>query len=180
MSYVLIPYVVDISKLKSIVGSKVESLVEAVVAEASADFDEEDDDDQIDDELEEAIYQLIMGEEKYPVEADQFGYALKEICGYCGELLPVDIWNGVRWAAVEECGLEDLLTKTGPPIDLAPNSDFPTIGHIRRGEVNAYLQAARGRLEKSQDSEIRELLEEYTGWLETAAKKGLDVVFFYH
>jgi hypothetical protein len=193
MSYVLSGYILDIEKLKSIVGSKDASLVEAVMENSPEEFDldedEEDDWDDDDDEendeeddevsLATALRQLIMNEAKNPEEAHQYGYALREICAYCGEALDSDMWGGVRWAAVEDCGLEDLLTKTGTPVPLPPIESFPTIGHIRRENLNGYLQAAKERLQKTEDSDIEELLEEYINWLETAADKKQDIIFFY-
>jgi hypothetical protein len=184
MSYVLTGYIVDIPRLEAVIGSQDTSVVEAVMENNPEEFDI--DEDEFDDEEEgeltiaTALRHLIMGEEKDPEEAHQYGYAFAEICDCFGELQLCQMWNGVRWSAVEQCGLEDLLTKTGPPVQLPPNSDGPAIGHIRRGEVGQYLQAARDRLTKTQDSEIHDLLVEYIDWLEAAQRKGLDIVFFYH
>jgi hypothetical protein len=180
MSYTLIPYFVDVAKLSSTIGSKDESVAKAVVAVASLECDEDDDEDQIDDELEEAIFQLVTGEEKYPVGADQFGYALEEICEYCGKRPPIQYWDAVHWSAVEGCGLDDLLTNTGPPVQLPLSDDFPKIGHLRRENIAAHLQAARSRSETNRDQGVSELLGEYISWLETAARMKSDIVFFYH
>ena len=181
MSYALSAFVVDIPKLESIIGSKDASVIDAVKAN-NAEFFEEEEEEFDDDELwlSTAIQHLVMGEERDPEEAHQYGYALQEICDYLGDPQDCDIWSGVRWGCVEGCGLEDLLTKTGPPVELPPNDDFPNIGHIRRGEVNEYLQAATNRAENCQDGEIQELLDEYISWLKTAQSSSLDIVFFYH
>jgi hypothetical protein len=180
MSYSLIPYVVDITQLKSIVGSKDESVVKAVVGVASAECDEDDDEDQIDADLEEAIFQLVTGQETDEVDAYQLGYALQEICEYAGTRPPVSEWSGVRWSAIEACGLKELLTKTGPPIDLPASSDFPRIGHIRREAVADHRLKARARFQEIPQTDLRELFQEYISWLETAAAEGLDIVFFYY
>jgi hypothetical protein len=181
MSYVLTAYLVDIDKLQALVGSKDQSVVEAVKANNAEFFDEEEEEfDEDELWLSTAIEHLIMDQEKDPEEAHQYGYALREICDCYGELLPCDAWNGVRWAAVEICGLQDLLTKTRPPIELPENDDFPRIGCLRRSEVPGELQAAKERLEAATENDDPELLEEYVGWLEAAAEQGGDVVFFYH
>jgi hypothetical protein len=179
MSYVLTAYIVDIPKLKSVIGSKDESIVETIIEENPETFEDEEefDDDVL---LSEALRHLIMDEERNSDEAHQYGYALREICGHCGELQGSDAWNGVRWAAVEECGLVELMTKTGPPVELPPNDDGPHIGHLRREQIRDHLQAAQKRAEKAHDSDARSLLKEYSAWLEEAASRNLDLVFFYH
>ncbi|WP_425396866.1 DUF7691 family protein [Aeoliella sp.] len=181
MSYVLTAYLVDIDKLQAIVGSKDASLVEAIKANNAEFFDDEE--EEFDDDelwLSTAIEHLVMDQEKDTDEAHQYGYALIEICGYCGELQPCDLWDAARWAAVEACGLEHLLTKTKPPVELPPNNDFPSIGCLRRAEVAAELTTAKDRLAATKDEDVSELLEEYVGWLQTADEKGQDMVFFYH
>lgn len=184
MSYALNCFVIDIPKLKSVIGAGDESLVDAVKANTPEAFDdeEEEEDDEDDEEvsMSTALRQLIMGEELDEEQAHQYGYALQEICEYLGELQDADLWCGVRWSAVEACGLEPLLTKSGPPVGIPINQgDFPAIGQLDRAEMATHLQAANQRRAASQDSEINELLEEYIAWLEAAKQRGLDLVFFY-
>jgi hypothetical protein len=182
MSYTLMAHLIDIPKLKKLVGSKDDLLLTAI-KEHSEEFDEEDEEEDDDDDeltLLSALRQLIMGEMLDPNEAHQYGYAIVELCDYLGERLESDAWSGVRWEAIEQCGLESLLTKSGAPVDLPPNDAFPRVGHIRREEVESYLAAARQRSEKTGGGAIGELLEEYIGWLEDAADQGKDVVFFYY
>jgi hypothetical protein len=181
MSYVLLCYLVDIPKLSSLVGSKDAAVVDEIV-ESDPDLFDEDEEDKDDDELTRrvALRQLIMGEKKDPEEAHEYGYALKTICDCYGKQQDCEAWGGVRWEAVEACGLEPLMKSSGPPVTLPENSDFPRIGHIRRDEIGQSLQSARGRLERSENPEIQELLEEYIGWLETTVEEEQDAVFFYH
>jgi hypothetical protein len=179
MSYVLTAYLVDIPQLKSLIGSKDESIVDTIVENNPEIFEDED---EFDDEvvLSEALRQLIMGEAMDEEEAHQYGYALRELCDHSGKLQKCEHWNGVRWAAVEQCGLEELLTKFGPPISLPPIDGGPHIGHIRREQVKEHQKAAQSRAATAKDSDVRQLLDEYNTWLEAAAKKNLDLVFFYH
>ncbi len=182
MSYVLSGCIIDLAKLRSVVGSGDASIVDAVKANAPEAFEDEeeyaDDDEPV---LSEALRGLVMGDEIDPDNAFQYGYALQELCDYLGEMPEVDIWGGVGWGAVEVCGLEELLTKTGSPVPIPlEDGDFPAIGHINREQVGAYLQAANKRLQNSTDGEADGLLDEYIAWLETADEQKLDIVFFYH
>lgn len=179
VSYVLQPFLVDITKLRAAIGSRDASLVAAIIENDPDAFDL---DDQDDDELPlaEALEALIMEEPLESEDAHQYGYAFKEICDYLGEALEPDLWNGVRWTAVEGSGLEDLLNKTGAPVNLPANAEFPYIGHIRRADLGTYLQGARDRRQSMADSEIKELLDELIDWLEIASHRGLDLVVVYH
>lgn len=89
-----------------------------------------------------------------------------------------EIWNGVRWAAVKDCGLVDLLS-SGSPIPLPEIEDFPRIGYLAREDVAAQITASEALLEKADDNETCSLLEEFLEWLDAAKKENLDVLFFY-
>jgi hypothetical protein len=121
MSYVLTAYLVDLSDLKSVVGSKDFSVAHAVEALISETY--------MGDKgaviaQNAALRALIMGQPLNPNSGADYGWVLWHICQVRGEELPIDHWGGVRWEAVEVCGLEDLLTKTGPPIELPPTGTF--------------------------------------------------------
>ncbi len=176
MSYVLTAYLVDLANVKSVIGSKDPSImrgVEALISEAY-----EDDEEEVIAQSA-ALRQLIMGEPLDPENTDTYGCVLWHICKIKGEEMLPDYWGGVRWNAVEACELENLLTKTGPPVELPSNRDIPSIGHIKHDNIAAYLQAAEETKAKAKDSGVLDLLDEYIGWLETAASKNKDIVFFY-
>jgi hypothetical protein len=181
MSYTLTAFAVDLPEIERLVGSKDESVVQGVL-DHNAEFFDEEEDEYDDDELflSEAVRQLVMGEPLDSEDTHQYGYALQELCDTFGELLPCDAWSGVRWGSVEGCGLEGLLTRTGPPVKLPLQSDdFPKVGHLRRGaELATALAAAQSKLETT-EGELVELLEEYIGWLEEATETDRDLVFFY-
>jgi hypothetical protein len=167
MSYVLTPYLIDLEKLRKAVGSRDESLVASVIK-----------DNREKSELTEPLRQLVMGNQLDEAAGSDYGYALELLCGHLGEVLLPDVWGGVRWMAVEDAGLEDLLTKSGPPVPLPP-TDFPTIGHMTAAEVATKVaQLGKGHL-TSDDDELQELLDEYEGWLRKAALKKKAIVFFY-
>jgi hypothetical protein len=176
MSYVLTAYVLDLAGLKSLIGSKDKSIirdVEPMIEEAYEDDEEEADAQRA------AVRALVMGEPLDPDNAARYGCALWNICRLKGEELLPDAWGGVRWNSVEACGLEELLTKTGPPVALPPNSDIPCIGYIQRDKVAQYVETAEKKKEESDGSGVVDLLDEYLGWLEIAQSKSKDIVFFY-
>jgi hypothetical protein len=121
-----------------------------------------------------------MGERLDPGNAAAYGNALWNICKAVAdeELFP-DAWGGVRWDAVEACGLVDLLTKTGPPVKLPPNQDIPHIGFIARDKIPQYIQAAENTKAETDKPGVEDLLDEYLQWLETARSEAKDIVFFY-
>jgi len=174
MSYSLTVYLVDLAEIKAVIGCKDPSIIDGVEVVIREEYDDED---TIANSV--ALRHLIMGE---PLDADNaphYWCALGHICRFKGEELLPDCWGGVRWDAIEACGLEDLLTKTGPPVKLPPNPDIPSIGHIKRDNIARYLLAAEERKAKTNESGVLDLLDEYIGWLETAASKSKDIVFFY-
>lgn len=183
MSYTLMAYSVDISQLLKAVGSKDDSLLKAVM-DHSEEFDDDDEEEEDDDDdelsLATALRQLIMGQPLDPEEAHQYGYALLELCDYLGERQECDAWSGVRWEAVEACGLEQVLTKTGPPVEIPPNDDFPRVGHLPRSAIKSFQGTTNSLSENASDPGLQELLEELSDWLESAASKNRDLVFFYH
>ena len=179
MSYVLTPILVDISKLQTAIGSRDTALIDGVMAVNPEEFEDEGDEEQ-DDEipLRVALRHLIMGDEVNTRCAHQYGYALEKLCDYLGEVLLPDVWGGVRWEAVEACGLQGVLG-TGPPVKLPPIADFPKIGHIPRTNIDGHIRLAKERLGTVRDEELKELLDEYLEWLHSAQAKGTDVIFFY-
>lgn len=185
MSYSLLAFAVDLPEIERRIGSGDQGVIDAVIANNPEEFDEEEEDEDDDLSLKSAVRQLVMGESMDPEEAHQYGYALQELCSTYGEDLPCDLWCGVRWGAIEGCGLEPLMTRTGSPVALPPNDDFPTIAFLRRGEETAKALAdAKRRLEgappEGLDENLDDLIEEYAGWLETATEKDRDLIFFYY
>jgi hypothetical protein len=57
-----------------------------------------------------AVRHLVMGEPLNKNAGSQYGDALMSLCGHLGEVIPPDLWCGVRWIAVIDAGLEDLLS----------------------------------------------------------------------
>jgi hypothetical protein len=175
MSYVLTAYLVDLGDLKSVFGSKDQSMIRAIEPVIEETYD--DDQDEADAQRA-AVQALVMGEALDPGKAAQYQCALWDICREKGEELLPDAWGGIRWDSVEACGLEELLTKTGPPVPLPPHQDIPFVGHVRHENIAQYIEAAEDQKAKA-DPNVGDLLDEYIGWLEMAQSKNRDIVFFY-
>ena len=175
MSYFLTAYLVNLADLKSVIGSKDESILRDIdpIIEETCEDDEEEAAAQRG-----AVRSLIMGEPLDPGNAARYGCAFWHICRVKGEELLPDAWGGIRWDSVKACGLEELLTKTGPPVALPPNSDIPHIAYLKRDQIAKYIEAAKKKLDESEGAVIG-LLEEYLWWLETAQSKNRDIVLIY-
>lgn len=183
MSYVLSSILVDIAEVSSVIGCKDPSVIDAVKSLERDRYDEEatwDPEVMGEISLGDALRHLVMGEPLDAGSAHQYGYALCEVCTYMGTLLQPDCWSGVRWSAIEDCGLVELMTTTGPPVPLPSIEDFPRIGHIRRDQLPLYLDAATTKATAVSDVELKELLDEFIGWLETAIDNSVDIVLIYH
>jgi hypothetical protein len=175
MSYALTAYLLDLADLKSAIGSKDKSIIRDVEPGIENTYRR---DKKQADVRRAAVRALVMGVKLDPKNAVQYGAALCDICRVKGEELLPDAWGGVRFESVEACGLEDLLTKTGPPVGLPPYTDFPCIGYIKRDKIAEYIKAAEEQKEEASPNVIG-LLDEYLEWLETARSKCKDIVFFY-
>lgn len=184
ISYALTPYLIDLEELRRAVGSRSQALIAEALGGDPNEFKdpwEADEDGEVEGlvTVDQALRHLVMAE---PLNRDcgsEYGYALERLCHHLGEVTVPDVWGAVRWAAVTDSGLEDLLTKTGSPVPI-PDRDFPTIGHWTIAEVAAKVSELGNSHLKSEDDELQELLDEYESWLRSAAAKGKAIVFFYY
>ena len=182
MSYTLEPYAIEIEELKQAVGSKRTELVDAAIKSDPESF-EDDDDDEDDDELalSDALRGLIHGDMTDAESPHQYGYALKVLANHLGEMLEFDWWCGVRWAAMEETGLDKVIEQSGCPVTLPPNpGTFPTIGFMLKDDVIARVNELGDGHMKNDDEDLQDLLNEYENWLRTAAANKKDILFFYY
>ncbi len=176
-----------------------------VFAEDEAD---EGDADEEEIPLREALRHLVMGEARRVGSAHQYGYALEALCARLGERLDADCWESIRWQVLETTGMDQVL-KSGPPVELPPNDSFPAIGFLTPEQISAIVaRMEKGPLKTAApsgkkprrsfgswllglvisriirrgpltDEDVRELLEEYEGWLREAESRNKALVFFY-
>ena len=180
MSYALTAYLVDLDRLRSVIGSRDETLAEAIIETNSEEFDDADEYDTDDYlPLVEALRQLINGDALTPREYTQYGYALEELCRYLGKPLDSIQWSAARWSCIEATGLTRLLTEVGPPVQLPPKTDFPAIGYLTRDEIKAELERATALKNSTPAEGVIELLDEYCGWLQKAIRRKRDIILFY-
>jgi hypothetical protein len=176
MSYSLIPYAIELKHLRASVGSKKKALVEAVIKGHPKRFKEEASSGEV--SLRDALTHLVMGESQDDDSGHVYGYALEELCRHLGTELKVDLWCGVRWEAMEILLLEKLLKESGSPVELPFIPDFPAIGHIAASDVARTLKEVQERKAGTTDTDLRDLLSEFQGWLKMARTGGKDLVLF--
>jgi hypothetical protein len=151
-----------------------------------------------------------MGEAPDSRSAHQYGYALERLCAHLGERLDADCWESIHWDVLEATGIEEILTRTGPPVPLPPIDNFPAIGHLKAADIASMvaklgdgplktaapsgrkprrslrawllglLLSRFSRREPLTDEDLRELLDAYAGWLRQAAARQKSLVFFYY
>jgi hypothetical protein len=175
VSYVLVPYLIDLAKLRSAVGSKDLALVEAIRKTDPEKFDLRDDDLTLGD----ALSQLVMGEKLGRKATHQYGYALIRLCEHLGQRLDADEWSGVRLAALQDSGVAALM-QSGPPVKLPKNPDVPLVGFLERAQVAEMVSKMGDEGLTHDDEDLQELLTEFEGWLRAAVKAKRDIVLFFH
>ena len=176
MSYSLVPYLVDLPKLRSAVGSKDAALIAAVRRKSPQRFDA----DEYPLTLGQALTHLVMGEKLAKDDAHQYGYALEKLAAHLGKRLDFDLWSGVRWEAMEDSGVAPVM-KSGPPVKLPKiRGGFPVIGFLDRGEIAERVRRMGDEGLTHDDEELEELLKEFEAWLRTAAKAKQDLLLFYY
>lgn len=174
MSYTLQVFLADLDLVRGAAGSGKSDLVDAVLEYHPEPFRDEDCDGL---SLRQALIELVAGELTDPESAHQYGYALRELCDYLGEDLGG--WSDIRWAVMEESGLDQVLEQSGSPVPLPPNPGaFPAIGHLTGEQVKQALDIVRHRLPQT-DDRTRPLLLDLQDWLDTAIQEERDLVFFY-
>jgi hypothetical protein len=179
MSSVLTPFLVDLKSLRQAVGSRDESLIAAVIEKNPDLFRPQDPEYDHGIPASLALRHLVMGESPNTDEqsAGKYGFALEALCNYLGERILPDCWGGVSWLALADSGVEDVLTRSGPPVPLPDLQGAMTIGHLTAAEVAAEL--SKTDRPEIDDEDLQELVDEYQGWLQKAASKKKDVVFIY-
>ena len=175
MSYSLVPYQIDLAKLRDAVGGQDTQLIESIRAQDPERFDS----DEYELSLGEALKQLVMGEELGTTATHQYGYALEKMADHLGQRLPFDLWCGVRWAAMEDSGVAPIL-ESGPPVPLPKIPDFPGIGFLERDKIATMVTTMGEEGLTDDDEDLEELLKEFEEWLRAADRAKEDLLLFYY
>lgn len=203
MSYGITPIAVDLKIVQSFVGSKNRELIEAIIAESADDAesinemaaDHVDEDDPEDEPLTiaKALTRLGQGEE-LTGPAFVYGYALEFVCRHFGEFMDNSKWSGMRldWfdtvgAALKQAGVSTDVFSTsnlvfrGPPMELPPIDDFPSIGFLRRQEIAAARAAlADKKVAAINDPDVRASLMQICKWFDACTASKCDLICFYY
>ncbi|MEO1498287.1 MAG: hypothetical protein AAFV43_14175 [Planctomycetota bacterium] len=183
MGYSIALYLIDVTELERQVGSGDRDFLAEVIANNPDELEEEDDELS----LRSALEQLILGGERDPDEAHQYGYALLEICEFLGESAPIGDGGRTRWSIVEASGIAGLFDQSGPPLPLPPSDDFPTIGHLRHGELGEtagrlenFANAAPPSDDELLSEEAEDLRDDFLAAAERGKEQGSSLVFFFY
>jgi hypothetical protein len=140
------------------------------------------------------VYELlgVVGARKATAPADP-GYAFEGLCAHLGDMLSNERWSSMRMAWFE--GVDQALKELGggvslwsyfckAPLGIHAKGDFPTIGHVAQAEMPALREKLGAALSAAaaagtHDAEASAIAE-FVSWLETAERRGVDLVFFYH
>lgn len=198
MSYTVVPYLLKISDLEKIVGSKDRKKMIQVLKNKAEQDDEQFDENELDavrdtvDEEEddedwntvEAVKAIINGDlNNNQILGFQYGYGLEAICMDLGENEFIEQLESVRgsWTFEE---MWSWILDSKSPIAIPEPDDFPCIGHLRLADIPKELERTQALDfdkcdEDDQDmyTEIREgLVELY----EKAIAENVDIVTFYY
>lgn len=199
MSYTVCPYLLNISDLEKIVGSKDRDLMIKVLQNKAQEDDGEFDESELDaveedvDEEEEdeedwntvaAVKAIINGDlNNDRIRGFQYGYGLEAICLCLGEREFVEQLESVHGSwTFEEMWPWILDSKSPVPLS-EQGEDFPYIGHLRLADIQMELDRTQALNFDDCDDEEEEMYTEIREGLvelyEKALEKKTDIVTFY-
>jgi hypothetical protein len=194
LSYAIMPYAVDLAKLRSLLGSGDAKVLAGIRGDRRFGHDFDGVDELGDDtavSARTALEQMIMGGD-YDADAGYvYGYCWKILCEAYGRWLPNEHWSAMRfsWFDAVNDGLraadvkfspEDLIYG-GAGVPLPSIDDFPAIGHVERGDMPALLATLEGIDDAAiTDGDVLDAVREIQGWLQHCVTHERDLVCFYH
>lgn len=162
--------------------------------------DTHEDEESSDEEFASAadvLRRLITGEKPARRVAHKFkyGFALQYLCLHLGEELPRgDGWlelRGSQWARVLDQAMKSAripaktlsaarhMANRGSPFEAVPKySDAPSIGFLKRDEIELALGALSNASFEGIGAEEQVFLADIRGWLQTCADSKRDLIFF--
>jgi hypothetical protein len=165
MSYTVQFYFAKINKIKKIIGSKDLSILDEI---------------DIDDDDREYLETLIMGTEQDPESGSEYGYALEKIVEHLfGESESVPEFEDLHFGEFDDPPL-DWIIKSGSPIKLPPNDNFPYIGHRFLVDIQKTLDEWNDDQFDDYESEIQEMIEALLDVFQNAVEQKKDIITFYY
>ena len=180
MNYRLVPYSVQLADVRTLIGSEQESLATRICQQFfAAECHQHPIGVDVKSELFDAVAELVQSDYLEPERANHYGYALQAICEFLGTRLKTNNWNEVKWATLEDTGLNAVMGKGSPvPLPLIP--DFPTISHLTNKKIRQQIEQPTGNSLKIESKETQCLLEDFDRWVQQAYEAKQDLVFFYY
>lgn len=176
MSYTLVPYMIDLAKLRATIGSKDAGLIKSIAKKDPKIFAADNYEPVT---VGQACEHLVMGGKLVKKAGHQYGYALAKLAEHVGKRLSIDMWSGVGWAAMEDSGVARIM-ESGPPVKLPKINDFPVIGFLDSGRVTDMVEKMGDEGLTNENDELEELLKEFEAWLRKTAKAKKDLLLFYY
>ncbi|MDR1491852.1 MAG: hypothetical protein LBT05_03910 [Planctomycetaceae bacterium] len=171
MSYSVSFYLADIQKLQKILDEKDLSILDEM------SFDENEEDDW---ENRAYLEKLMTGSE--PDDEDEpfeYAYSLEQIVAHLfGESVPVPEFEDLRIGKFE--GVLSWILKSGSPIKLPPNDDYPYVGHRFLPEIQKMLNDWNDKNFEEYAPKIQTMIKAMFRIFRTAVKQKKDVITFYY
>ena len=180
MNYRLVPYSLKLPELRALVGCRQETLpIQICQSFLLAEHSKHPIGVDAHSDLFDALDDLIGGANLDPERGCHYGYALQAMCQHVGLRLDSNQWSQVKWAVLEDTGLNAVMGN-GSPIDLPMIPDFPTIGHLPNKKIRRRIEEPRGNSLKIESETVQGLLRDFDSWVDQAYEARQDLVFFYY
>jgi hypothetical protein len=166
MSYTVSFFLTDIEKLRNIISEKDLSVIDKM---------------GIDDENRSYIETLLLGSERdQNDDPSEYGYALEKIIEHLfGESESVSEFEDLHFGEFDDPPL-DWIIKTGPPVKLPPNDNFPYIGHRFLADIQKTLDEWNDDKFDDYEPEVQEMLEALLDVFQNAVEQKKDIITFYY
>lgn len=167
MSYTVTFYEVDLETIKKTLGSRDLSILD------KTKFDEED------KEGLECARVLLTGGEQNPELGSQFGYAFEKIVEAVEpESIVTKEFESLHYGDFE--GPLSWIEKSGPPVELPINDDYPVIGYRTVDDMKKFLDEWEEDNIDEYDPDIQEMIEGMLDLFQNAVKHQKDIISIYY
>ncbi|WP_425399679.1 DUF7691 family protein [Aeoliella sp.] len=177
MSYSVFAYLVDKTKLDSVIGCK-DRATHQRIADANEGMllpDEGEPEERL--LAEQSLTALIEGELQN--EGLDYLYALEMVCNANGERVDLPSLEGVHWSFFDELGMLKEASSTGLPFPpFAGESRYEPL-YLSREQLRKLIQKWDDESIAHEDREVQAARYELLEVLESAADDGLDFIGFY-
>jgi hypothetical protein len=165
MSYTVSFYLVDIDKIKTTIGSKDVSIIDKI--DTGEDYRK-------------YLETLIMGTEQNPDNSSEYGYVLEKIVKYLfSESEEASTFEDLR-SGEFDAPILSWIIKSGSPILLHSNKDFPFMGHRYLAEIKKDIEEWDDDQYDDYEKYIGDMIEEMLEIFQSAVEQEKDIITFYY